>query len=552
LSGTPRTHERTLVAAVFAVSLALRVAVIDRPLSIDEGYWVERGAAFARALLGHDLAATYLRPHPGVTTMWLVGAANAAWCYADVGRRPPASWQACLDRLAWGGHHPLIAYIVPRLALAVVTSAAMAAFAALSARLLGLRIALLAAALLTFEPFFLAHQRFITTDALATDLAAVAVLLFLLHLREGGWRWLLGSALTFGLAAATKVPVVLCAVPMIAWVVAVESGAGAGFTPKGVRQRATELAIWALVAAAAVIAIWPALWVRPLFTAQRFVADLGVEVEAYPLRQDDPGWMFYARVLAWRLTPLTQAGVVLAALALLWPAARRQLERRVELTALATLMLVTLVLLRLAGEAAVQRYVLPVVPFIGLIAGAGWAWLAERIETRVHRRRIVPLVAVALALGQLALVAPHLPGALTFYNPLLGGAPAARKVLAIGQGEGLDRAAEWLNAQPGSESMVVASASSIAFAPYFKGRTIESTFLLDPTASLEADWVVTYIRQVQVQSVNPIMMSYLESLRPAHVITIHGLDYAWIYRGPVVLPESWRALAVREAGTNPP
>ena len=216
------------------------------------------------------------------------------------------------------------------------------------------------------------------------------------------------------------------------------------------------------------------------------------------------------------------------------------------------LTVVTLVLLRLAGDAAVQRYVLPVVPFVVVIAGAGWAWIAERIEALVHRRGSAALVAGGVALGQLALLAPHLPGALTFYNPLLGGGPAARQVLAIGQGEGLDRAAEWLNQQPGADSMVVASASSIAFAPYFKGRTIESTFVTNPTASLDVDRVVIYVRQVQVQSVHPIMMAYLESQRPLHVVTIHGVDYAWIYEGPVVLPESWRALARDETPPDAP
>ena len=280
-----------LVAAFFAVSLALRVAEVDRPLSIDEGYWVERGAGFVGALLRHQPAATYTRPHPGVTTMWLVGLSNAAWCHADAGTGPWASWPACVGRLARAGHHPLVAYVVPRLVLAVVTSALVSALVVLTARLFGLRVALPAAALLAFEPFFVAHQRFITTDALATDLAAVAVLLFLLHLREGGRRWLLGSALTFGLAAATKVPIVLCAMPMAAWILAVERGAWPGFAPKGGRRRAIELATWALVAALSVIVIWPALWVKPLVTAQRFLADLGREVEAYPLRQDDPGWM---------------------------------------------------------------------------------------------------------------------------------------------------------------------------------------------------------------------------------------------------------------------
>lgn len=553
MSGTGRTRERALLAVVFAVSLSLRVAAVDRPLNVDEGFWVERGAWFVSALLGHQPARTYLRPHPGVTTMWLVGASNAAWCYVEAGSGPPGSWRACLGRLTpRGHHHPLVAYVVPRLVLAIVTSAALAAMVALSARLLGLRVALMAGALLTFEPFFLAHQRFITTDALAADLAAVAVVLFLLHLREGGRRWLLASAVAFGLAAATKIPVVLMVPPMAAWVVAVERGVWPAFAPKGARQRAIELGAWAVVVAASVIVIWPALWVRPLVTVQRLLADLGTETEAYPIRMDDPSWIFYARAIAWRLSPLLQAGAALAAVALLWPAGRRRLDRRAELEGLALLAIATLVLLRLAGAAAVERYLLPVVPPMALLAGAGWAWLGAWLEALLPRRRAGSLLCVGVALGQLALLVPHLPGAMTFYNPLLGGAPAARQVLAIGMGEGLDRAAEWLNRQPGSASMVVASGCSSAFAPYFKGRTIEQTYVEDPRIPMEVDRLVIYVRQVQMGSVHPILMSYLESQRPLHVITMHGLDYAWIYRGPIVVPEPWRALAVPEVGPDPP
>jgi hypothetical protein len=109
LSGTARTRDRALVAVVFAVSLFLRVTAIDRPLNIDEGFWVERGAWFVSALLRHEPARTYFRPHPGVTTMWLVGTSNAAWCYAEAGSEPPGSWRTRLDHLATRGHHPLIA-----------------------------------------------------------------------------------------------------------------------------------------------------------------------------------------------------------------------------------------------------------------------------------------------------------------------------------------------------------------------------------------------------------------------------------------------------------
>ena len=40
------------------------------------------------------------------------------------------------------------------------------------------------------------------------------------------------------------------------------------------------------------------------------------------------------------------------------------------------------------------------------------------------------------------------PHYLAYYNPLLGGAPAAARLIPVGEGEGLREAAEWLNLQP--------------------------------------------------------------------------------------------------------
>src|SRR5258706_15468331 len=91
-----RTARRALVASVFFVSAVLRLAAVDRPLNIDEALWIQRGGTFVGALARGDLFATYTRPHPGVTTMWLVGYSNVAVCtMAGEG-----SWTSCARRLA--------------------------------------------------------------------------------------------------------------------------------------------------------------------------------------------------------------------------------------------------------------------------------------------------------------------------------------------------------------------------------------------------------------------------------------------------------------------
>ena len=538
----PHQHSarRALVASVFLVSAVLRLAAVDRPLNIDEALWIRRGGAFVAALARGDLFATYTRPHPGVTTMWLVGLSDVGAC-AVVGH---GSWESCAQRLAADPLPPLAAYVVPRCVQAVFTAARLALMALLSVEWLGFWPAALGCGLLALEPFFLGYQRFITTDALATDLGAVAALWFLLYLREGNRRRLALSGLAFGLAVATKLPAVLLAVPLLISVVVMESGGWPRFPARGFRRRALELTVWAAVGMAVVVAIWPVLWVRPIGMLRQLQADLGSETQANAFRSDDTGCAFYVRALAWRFTPLMQAGALISAAALLWPAWRRRSPRRAELEGLAGLVLVPLVLLRLAGEAGVDRYLLPVVPFLALLAGAGWDQVRDRVASRWPRPPAAILVPAAVVVGQLAMLLPHLPEGITFYNPLLGGPAAAGHALAMGQGEGLERAAWYLNAEPGAASRVAAVPGfASAFAPYFRGRTIEvSPASLD--AWVAADRVVLYIRQMQTGWPDATLVAYVASQqRPLYTVRRHGLDYARVFAGPIVVPAELREAA---------
>jgi hypothetical protein len=497
------------MGAAFAVSFVLRVAAIDRPLNVDEVLWVKRGASFVGALARGNPAATYIRPHPGVMTMWLVGLSNAAACAAEA-HGMGASWEACNRFYAGDWMLPLRAYVVPRWVQAFLTAAAMAAFAALAARLFGLHVALLAAALL-----------------------------FLLHLREGGRRWLILSAPIFGLAAATKVPVILMVVPMAAWVILVDRGHWPAFAPQPTRRRAGELALWAAIALGTIVVIWPALWVRPLQTAWRLWSNLRYEVEANAGRMDDSRWDFYARVVAWRLSPVLQAGALAGVARLLWPAWRRHLAGRAEREAIAILAFATLILIRLAGSAGLDRYILPAVPMVAILAGAGWADITRLVGSRAGRPGLTKVLSVAIVAGQAAVLAPHLPGAITFFNPLLGGPAGARAALAMGQGEGLDRAAAWLSERPGAESMLVVANFAPAFAPYFSGRTMGMP-PARPVPDRRADAAVVYIRQVQGMATDSAFLAEIRSRPLLHVVTLHGVDYAWIYAGPIVLPEWWQ------------
>ncbi len=543
-AATQGTGERLFICAIALLSFALRVRSIDVPINLDEALWVQRGALFVGELLDVRPEGTYVRPHPGVTSMWLVGASLTAQCLTS--DTPPPSTQSesplrtCLAEKATTLFHPLPTYVAPRLAQALVTSLLLAYIYVLARRLLGAGAARLAAALLVFEPFFLAYQRFITTDALESDLATIALLLLLLYLRgDGGKRTLLASGAWMGLAIASKIPVVLLLPVVVLWIVAIEQRAWSVFPARGVGRQAADLLLWIAALAGTIVLIWPALWVAPLEVAGRLFADLRLEADErlqFFLGRTtyDPGPLFYPAVLAYRLSPLLQAGGLASLTALAIPALRRRLERTGELTALAFVPTALVVMLTLAGATKFDRYLLPALPALALVAAGGWSWILGRLET-TRWKACGPL---AVGVGQLVLLWSHFPYCLTYYNPLLGGTPAAETVLALGQGEGLDQAARWLNREPGVERMTVATWHAPAFAPYFRGRTAWIPYDEErvPGRWTGADRIVIYVSQRQVSLPHPVLLRHLAAQEPLYTVRLHGVDYARVYAGPAALP----------------
>jgi hypothetical protein len=342
-----------------------------------------------------------------------------------------------------------------------------------------------------------------------------------------------------GLAVASKIPVVLLLPAVVLWIVAIELRAWSVFPPRGVGRQAADLLLWIGAMAGTIVLIWPALWVAPLEVSGRLLADLRIEADErlqFFLGRStyDPGALFYPVVLAYRLSPLLQAGGLACLTVLAIPALRRRLARTGELTALALVPTVLAVMLTLAGATKFDRYLLPALPALALVAAGGWSWMLSRLEM-TRWKAAGPL---AIGVGQLVLLLPHFPYCLTYYNPLLGGTPAAETVLPLGQGEGLDQAAQWLNREPGVERMTVATWNAPAFAPYFRGRTAWIPYDEErvPGRWAGADRIVIYVSQRQLGLPQAILLRHFAAQEPLYTVRLHGVDYARIYPGPAALP----------------
>jgi hypothetical protein len=483
---------------------------------------------FLSGLLTGDLASTFRVGHPGVTTTLCgsLGAAiqNLAWTLQI--SSPPAGWSEGLGSAAQLIPSHIAGSLTPlRLPVALATSLGLVGMYFLASRLFGRRAALLGAFLVALEPFFLAHSRFLHTDALLSTFLTLSILSLAVWMREARRPFLILSGIAAGLAFLTKSSAVFL-LPAAFLTVLIHSR-------HDLKKAILSLVFWGLVAVAAFSALWPAMWVDPLGTImavwQKALFESGGGHILYFLGDIsmDPGPAFYPLVLLARATPLTLIGATLAAIVAFRDGKR---DDRGSMGFLAACIL-GFALFVTINQKKQDRYLLPVFPMLGFIAAVGWVgalqWILEEAISRLHRplsrTALLSSAAGIILLLQAASSLPTAPYYLTYYSPAVGGIGGARELIQIGWGEGMNLAADYLNSLPHGAHKRVAASYSETFQPLFQGETIA------PDALMEADYAVLYLSEVQRGRPSQWVISLLSNQEPEHVVRLGDIEYAWIY-----------------------
>ena len=202
--------------ALFSLALAPRLPGLRLFLTTDEPFFADQAANVVTALLRGDFGATYWHFYPGLTMSWLDGLGVAAqWGLESVRGVAAEPFTQFIRR------DILELLVALRLPYTLLSALFVVALYLLVRRLSDQRVALLAALLVAFDPFFLAHSRVAHGDGPVTVFLGVAVLAFALHLQRGAAGpiadprsarnnavsgWLVLSAICGGLAALTKSP----------------------------------------------------------------------------------------------------------------------------------------------------------------------------------------------------------------------------------------------------------------------------------------------------------------------------------------------------------
>lgn len=533
--GGPRALIVGAALALFLLSLYPRAINLGGYLTTDEGNWMGRTALFARALAEGDPAGTYQSGHPGVMTMWAsligMGSERALGLVEHVRPDGLEKAPAYLETLR-----------LARRPFAVLTSLAVVACALLCWRLFGAGPGLLAGVLLGLDPFFLAHSVVAHVDSNVTTWMSVCLLSALVYFwAEGGRGFLLLSGAAAGLAFLSKAPSAF--LPLFIPVVALAAAARPNPPPpspggkggRGIRLLLDGL-LWGVTALAVAMLLWPSFRADPIGTLRQMVdyteAVGGSDHENFFLGQPvgDPGPLYYLVALAFRLTPVTMLGLLLLPIGLL-PIGRRLSAGRLpagwlpRVGLLALFCALFIAMMALAPK-KFDRYLLPIFPSLQILAAVG-LWLALRRLPRGIGGRALPAVLLLVGVAQIVPAALIFPYYLAYYNPLLGGGPAARRAMVVGWGEGLDIVTSYLNAKPDAERLTVAGFYPRVMSAQFKGSVLSDKQYDEAMA----DYIVLYVNAEQRDLANRLR-TVTRGKRSELQVTINGIRYARLFPIP--------------------
>jgi hypothetical protein len=537
-----------LVAAAIFVP---RILELDKFVTTDEQLWLTRSANFYFALGQRNFANTYQRQHPGVTTMW-AGTAGFLWRYPQYrgSGLSQIGYYILDDYLEEVGSSPLDVLEGGRIFIVLGNTFTLLIAYLYARRLIGDLPALMGFLLIAFDPFHLAHSRVLHLDGSLTNLMLAALLAFLSYLRGRRLLDLLAAGAFSGLSWLTKSPG-LFLLPIFGLLVLYELYRALASRHGEAWYRIIWRYAWPPVALGLTglmvfVALWPAMWVRPLamvrkvFSMAERYAETGHGTPVFFNGVIYPNgkigaeeFYFYPLTILRRSTPIIIGGLLLLLIVLLL---RRGLLKSAEtpftLFSLAIFILLYLLVMNM-GAKKFDRYALPVYPALDLMAAVGWVagvrWLSNKWS-----RYALPLILGGAIAVQMAMVLPTFPYYLSYYNPMMGGPKKAPEVMLIGWGEGLDQAAEYLNAKPDSQNLIAASwYGTGCFSYFFNGRTVNINAASRLTENkyvnaISADYMVIYIHQWQRNMPKRILERVAE-MEPEKTIWINGLEYVRIY-----------------------
>jgi hypothetical protein len=316
----------------------------------------------------------------------------------------------------------------------------------------------------------------------------------------------------------------------------------------------------------AYIIFWPGMWVAPgkmlytvfgnafsyAFQGARLTITEELQPTQFSLESNTGGIWEVAKVLLYRITPLTWLGVLLGLTFRFNPNRELIYPYQLLLTLTISTAIAFILMIGIAQGRNSPHYILSSYFALNLLAGLGWVhafqWLANRFMKQQLQYVALGLVLAAQVWSALA----YYPYYFTYRNPILYAAGWYNDNPEFPYGEGLELAAEHLASLPGAaESVALVYYSRGCFSYYYPGTSVSfRPFYIDGQHAEDlidniqaANYlVVYYANQNRLEKYHPYL-SILETAEPIHVIWMDGYEYIRIYDVSTFTPEMFESLA---------
>lgn len=516
----------TLSLTIFIIALLPRITTLSGTFIVnDETLYWKWSSQFSQALLNTDWAGTIVgKGYPSITVFWVHGL-GIAITYLFKGPATAELWlteELIFDIL---GERRLIMGVANALLFGLIFWQ--------SQRLLDRTTAFWGTATMALTPFLLADARTMRGDALMCSFMLICLLSFLIFLREKQWVYLIGSAISFGLAFLTK----MTAIPLVGVIVlamAVWLWRQAELTSLSrLRHGFIVLTVWGGISCVTIVALWPALWVAPLevvaFMSHYAADSLDGRLNYFwgKLTHDEPLHLFYPNAFLFRATPLMVFGVAVVVLRIVYQTLKQKIltTDAIMWTALALLAYCLIYGWVLDfGALKRDRYLMPIFPAAALLAAVGWVWLIQQMTWR----RVAWGIFVALWLAETGHILSTHPFYYTYWSPLMGGGTVAAQAMMAESG--VDSAPlVKLSQRPQAGNETVAILTTRDYRPAYVGRTVR-TLNSDPW--ITANYVILRQYHYQTEKLDPDILAYLYRQPPLEVLEFDGYIWAWVYPGP--------------------
>lgn len=530
-----RLREAVIILLLLVVAAIPRTMSLGSFLTADEKNWIGRSYEFVRAFKDWRFNDMLQTSHPGVTTLWLAGAAVAA---RIVTTGVPFTFEY-LRHFVAAAQLPLA--LVNAVAVPVIYLLLRCLFSAARVRRpVPETVAALAALLIALDPWLIGYARVVHVDALLASLLFTAALSLMLYVSCGyDRRWLLVSAVLSGFALLTKAPAVFI-VPFF-WLAVASRERRALLDWSHFRDRSRDFVLWGLVAGLMFVLLWPAVLFVPNPEGNALVLkrDLGRAVatphhmaESYRL-----DGAFYLKTLVTRFTPWTLA---LAAGGGIWLGLRflrrlRQASGNGDEARDTYFLLVAyiafFVLMMTLGAKKGDRYILPIAPAVDVLAAlalwhglsGGAAWVQRRgWRADLNVRAVFAAAAIILIAASGLTVYRYHPYTLAYSNPLLPDNLSQE----LGWGEGLEQVGAWLNAT--APRATVAAWYPEELGAYTEARVLHINAHEQPSVR----YVVLYrnmFGRAPDHPANDFIDEYYRKSVPVFAARVAGKEFAWVY-----------------------